>query len=77
MPRHNVVDAYAEVGKEPEDDDWRKKVAKLARPKPLEEEEQEQNCTGDSNDASCNRQRSFITQIVLMKHFMLSSVPGC
>lgn len=40
MPDDNVVDAYAEVGKEPQEDDGRKKVTELARAKPLEDEEQ-------------------------------------
>ena len=54
MPGDYVVDAYAEVGKEPEEDDGRKQVTELARAEPLEDEEQNQNGARHSNDSSCS-----------------------
>ena len=54
MPFDDVVDAYDEVGDEPEDDDWREAVPKLAGAQALEDEQEDQDGAGDPNDPGCS-----------------------
>ena len=55
VPSDNVVDADAEVRKEPQQNDWRKHVAELARPKPLKKKEEHQDRARDPDHPSCSR----------------------